>query len=152
MSYLDAILAYIHTVMPQVLHRVLKRGLILRCAALPQVEILYTGGSSAEHLIGSTDDKGSWLDGLLLRRLRVLAEGVRGGGPAGIARSRHRTRGAGAGDVCIPPAGKATSGFSHGCKSRLLVLDGPVSRLLEGVLAGDLSSGPPVAEQEVRPE
>ncbi|CAM9106957.1 unnamed protein product [Hapterophycus canaliculatus] len=113
-----------------------------------EVEVIYTGGCSAEHLIGSTDDKGSWLDGLLLRRLRVLAEGVRSGGTAGIARSRHRACGVGTGDICIPPAGKATSGFSHGCKSRLLVLDGPVSRLLEGILAGDHCSGPPVTEQE----
>eukprot|EP00903_Cladosiphon_okamuranus_P016193 g14943.t2 len=41
-----------------------------------EIEVVHTGGCSAEHLIGSTDDKGSWLDGLLLRRLRDLVEGV----------------------------------------------------------------------------
>ena len=110
---------------------------------------MYTGGSSAEHLIGSTDDKGSWLDGLLLRRLRALVEGSRGSRHAGGAHSRHRACGIGAGDVCPPLAGKATSGFSHGNKSRLLVLDGPVSRLLEGVIAGDHAGAPPLTGPQV---
>lgn len=114
-----------------------------------QIEVVYTGGCSAEHLIGSTDDKGSWLDGLLLRRLRVLVEGVRGGVYAGAARSRHRACGVGTGDVCPPTAG-VTSGFSHGCKSRLLVLDGPVSRLLEGVIAGDHAGAPSLTGSAVR--
>lgn len=116
---------------------------------MSQIEVIYTGGCSAEHLIGSTDDKGSWLDGLLLRRLRVLVEGVRGSGQAGATRSRHRASGVGAGDVCPPCAGKATSGFSHGCKSRLLVLDGPVSRLLEGMVAGDHASAPSLTGPQV---
>lgn len=110
---------------------------------------MYTGGCSAEHLIGSTDDKGSWLDGLLLRRLRVLVEGVGGGAHAGGARSRHRACGVGTGDVCPPTVG-VTSGFSHGCKSRLLVLDGPVSRLLEGIIAGDHVGAPSLTGPEVR--
>lgn len=112
---------------------------------------MYTGACLAEHLIGSTDDKGSWLDGVLLRRLRVLAEGVRGSGNGqGEARSRHRACGLGTGDVCPPRAGKATSGFSHGCKSRLLVLDGPLSRLLEGMIAGDQASVPSLTGPLVR--
>lgn len=115
-----------------------------------QIEVVYTGGCSAEHLIGSTDDKGSWLDGLLLRRLRVLIESARGSGHAGGARSRHRACGVGTGDVCSPLAGKVTSGFSHGCRSRLLVLDGPVSRLLEGMIAGDHAGAPSLTGSEVR--
>lgn len=114
-----------------------------------QIEVVYTGGCSAEHLLGSTDDKGSWLDGLLVRRLRVLVEGVRGGVHAGAALSRHRARGVGTGDVCPPTVG-VSSGFSHGCKSRLLVLDGPVSRLLEGIIAGDYASAPSLTGLEVR--
>ena len=115
-----------------------------------QIEVLYTGGCSAEHLIGSTNDKGSWLDGLLLRRLRVLVEGARGSGHVWGAPSRHRACGIGTGDVCPPLAGKATSGFSHGCKSRLLVLDGPVSRLLEGMIAGDHTGAPPLTGPQVK--
>lgn len=115
-----------------------------------QIEVVYTGGCSAEHLIGSTDDKGSWLDGLLLRRLRALIEGVCGSGRNGGARSRHRACGIGTGDVSPPLPGKATSGFSHGCKSRLLVLDGPFSRLLEGMFAGDHASAPCLTGPQVR--
>ncbi|CAM9401133.1 unnamed protein product [Ectocarpus fasciculatus] len=113
-----------------------------------EIEVLYTGGCSAEHLIGSTDDKGCWLDGLLVRRLRALVEGVRGGACTTAKRSRHRACGVGTGDVCLPPAGKATSGFSHGCRSRLLVLDGPISRVLEGILASDHGGGPPLTGPE----
>ncbi|CAM9120215.1 unnamed protein product, partial [Ectocarpus sp. 13 AM-2016] len=113
-----------------------------------EIEVLYTGGCSAEHLIGSTDDKGCWLDGLLVRRLRALVEGVPGGACTTAKRSRHRACGVGSGDVCLPPAGKATSGFSHGCRSRLLVLDGPISRVLEGILASDHAGGPPLTGPE----
>ncbi|CAM9191667.1 unnamed protein product [Ectocarpus sp. 4 AP-2014] len=113
-----------------------------------EIEVLYTGGCSAEHLIGSTDDKGCWLDGLLVRRLRALVEGVRGGACTMAKRPRHRACGVGTGDVCLPPAGKATSGFSHGCRSRLLVLDGPISRVLEGILASDHAGGPPLTGPE----
>lgn len=115
-----------------------------------QIEVVYTGGCSAEHLIGSTNDKGSWLDGLLLRRLRALVEGACGSGHAGDAHSRHRACGVGTGDVCPPLAGKATSGFSHGCKSRLLVLDGPISRVLEGMIAGDHAGAPPLTGPQVK--
>lgn len=125
---------------------------LLASASPLQIEVLYTGGCSAEHLIGSTDDKGCWLDGLLVRRLRALVEGVRGGACTTAKRSRHRACGVGTGDVCLPPAGKATSGFSHGCRSRLLVLDGPISRVLEGILASDHAGGPPLTGPEVMAE
>lgn len=125
---------------------------LLASASTLQIEVLYTGSCSAEHLIGSTDDKGCWLDGLLVRRLRALVEGMRGGAYTTAKRSRHRACGVGTGDVCLPPAGKATSGFSHGCKSRLLVLDGPISRVLEGILASDRAGGPSLTGPEVTVE
>lgn len=116
---------------------------------LGKVEVLYTGGCSSEHLIGSTDEKGLWLDGHLLRRLRILVEGARGTAKMAVT-GRHRARGVGTGDVCPQPSGNATCGFSHGCKSRLLLLDGPVSRLLEGILAGDPASGLSLTGLKVR--
>ena len=111
--------------------------------------MVHTGGCSAEHVFGSTDEKGSWLDGHLLRRLRVLAEGNRGSA-TNPGTGRHRACGVGTGDVCPHPSGSATSGFSHGCKSRLLVLDGPISKLLEGIFAGDPASGSSLTGLEVR--
>lgn len=115
---------------------------------------MYTGSCTAENFIGSTDDKGAWLDGLLLRRLRVLVEGsnstAHGGIGGRVKGSRHRVYGTGTGDVCPLSKGNATSGFSHGCTSRLLVLDGPISQLLEGIIAGDFASGPSLTGSEVR--
>lgn len=76
-----------------------------------------------------------------------------GGNRASPAREiggyRHRAAGVGTGDVCPLPAGAATSGFSHGCRSRLLALDGPVSRFLEGMIAGDLAGSPSLTCSEV---
>lgn len=118
-----------------------------------KVEVVYTGSCTAENLIGSTDDKGSWLDGLLLRRLRALVEGsssmARGKIDGAVGGSRHRVCGTGTGDVCPLSKGNATSGFSHGCTSRLLVLDGPLSQLLEGIIAGDPGSGPSLTGSDV---
>lgn len=51
--------------------------------------------------------------------------------------------------MCPLPTGAATSGFSHGCRSRLLVLDGPVFRCLEDMVAGDLAGTPSLTSSEV---
>lgn len=80
----------------------------------------------------------------------MMVEGSGDAAGVEINQSRHRAYGMGMGDVCRRPSGQLTSGFSHGCRSRLLVLDGPVSRVLEGVLAGDLAGAPPLTGPEVR--
>ncbi|CAM9357254.1 unnamed protein product, partial [Choristocarpus tenellus] len=99
-----------------------------------ELEVVYTGSCRPEHLIGSSDEFGQWHDGTLIRRLRVLAEG---------GADRHRV-GAGASarrDLHKHPDG-CSDGVSHRMQSRLLVLDGPVTKLIEGLFTAGLPSGP----------
>ncbi|CAM9103796.1 unnamed protein product, partial [Discosporangium mesarthrocarpum] len=107
-----------------------------------EVEVVYTGGRRPEHVIGSSNERGEWHDGIFIRRLRVLAEG-RG--------DRHRlgTGLIGRGDVCLPSTA-CSDASEHSSQSRLLVLDGPLPKLAETMFTGDLYSGPGLTDANVR--